>query len=147
MDTSSLEAQEIGAFSDDLAKSDDLGSVIRAHIHIENGVYSLVENLTPNAEHLKRLDLDYDQTVSLALVLGLDADWVPSLRAIGKLRNRFAHQLGTVLDDSTVNNLYESLPATGKNNVQATFSGLRSAGMLRSKAERYFDLEPKARSN
>ncbi|MGC4027295.1 MAG: hypothetical protein QM696_00280 [Steroidobacteraceae bacterium] len=145
MDTSMPDSPEIGIFSDDLAREDHLGSVVRAHIHIESALNSIVEKLTPSPEHLKRLNLDYDQTVGLALALGLDASWGPALKAIGSLRNRFAHQIDAALDEATVNNLYESLPSMGKNNVQATFTGLKATIHLRPPVDRFAAMDPKGR--
>jgi hypothetical protein len=145
MDTPLLDHSESETFSADLAREDDLGSVIRAQIHIESALNSIVGQLTPNPDHLKRLDLDYDQTVSLALVLGLDSSWGPALRAVGNLRNRFAHQLNASLDASTVNNLYEALPPIGKNCVHATFTGLKSTAHLRPPVDRFAEMDAKGR--
>jgi hypothetical protein len=113
LDMASLDSLGVTNFDKDLAREEDLGSVIRAHIHVEKEINTIVETLVRAKKHLRRLDLDFDQTVTLALVLGFDSTWAPALRALGNLRNRFAHQLSTCLDASVVNSLYQSLSSEG----------------------------------
>lgn len=139
-----LEA-EIQAFSNDLTRQDDLGSVLRAHIRIENQLIRLIENLAFAPQHLSRLQLEYDQYVTMALVLGLRADWVSPLRAIGRLRNSFAHKLEATLDAGTVNNLYESLPADGKAQVHTRYATIRNDNPQFSLPDRLSDAAPKDR--
>jgi hypothetical protein len=142
---SSFDSLEVTTFDKDLAREDDLGSVIRAHIHIESELNTIVETLAPGKEHLRRLGLDFDQTVTLALVLGFDPTWAPALRALGNLRNKFAHQLHTCLDAPVVNSLYESLSPEGKSCVQATFAALKKDNELLKPASRFVDLDSKGR--
>lgn len=135
---------EAGAFAADLGREDDLGAVVRAHIRIENCLVSFIESYFPAAGNLARMNLDFDDYVSLSLALGVPDVWGSCLRAMGTLRNRFAHKLDTTLDIQAVNNLYKSLPADGKKQVHASLARIRAndsegAGV----PERYSDLPTK----
>lgn len=110
----------------DMFREDELGAVVRVHIHIENLLSKLVDHLAPHPGHLKELNLDYHGLVSLALVLGLKSELGPALKAMGTLRNNFAHKLGTKLDEGTVNGLYQTLGPEDKKQVQESFERMRS---------------------
>ena len=130
----------VGAFSKDLSSEDEMGAVVRAHIWLENMVVQFVECFLPDPSHLKSLSLDYDSYVGLALACGLNKDFGPVLRAMGSLRNRFAHRLNTKLDLSTVNNLYKLLTPEQKQQVQTSFEQLRSESEPLKKVARFSNL-------
>ena len=58
---------DLALFTKDLSNEDEMGAVIRAHIRIENLLLKAIRNLTPHPKHLKKLNLDYDGQVTLAL--------------------------------------------------------------------------------
>ena len=117
--------ENINDFVGDLFSEDELGAVIRGHIKIESLLIQIVELLTPKPQHLKKLNLDYDSYVTLALSLGLKDDFAPSLRAIGKLRNDFAHKPDTVLTKASCNNLYDALSKEEKSLLQKHFKMIK----------------------
>ncbi|WP_100658815.1 hypothetical protein [Alteromonas flava] len=88
---------------------DELGVVIRAHIVIEQFLNELLRGLIVNPKYLEKMNLDYSQTVQLAVTLGLDARFYPALNSLGKLRNDFAHNLIPNISKQAVNNLYKAL--------------------------------------
>ena len=135
--------QQMDALSQDLSREDDMGAVIRAHIHIENLLIQLVERHLPQPSQLKHMDLDYHGYVCLALTLGLSEERGSSLRAMGKLRNDFAHKSGTVLDASRVKNLYETLAPMDKAQVHASFSRIHSENESVQVVKNYSELDPK----
>jgi len=120
------ETEDIKQFLSVLYNEDELGSVIRGHILIESLLIQIVEQLIPEEKHLKKLNLDYDDTVTLAMCLGVKEDAAPSLRSIGSLRNNFAHNPDTALTKEICNNLYSSLSKEQKDLLQKQFSKLRS---------------------
>jgi hypothetical protein len=126
----------------DLLGEDDLGAVIRVHIRLEQLIGQFVVNLSPHPEHLKRLKLDYDGLVSLALVLGLKEQWGAPFRALGKLRNDFAHKPDMELTKEAVSNLYKSLGPGDKKRVQNCYIKLRDEYKLAGEAKRYAELSP-----
>jgi hypothetical protein len=53
-------------FLKDLQGEDELGMVIRAHIHIEHHLNELLNMVIPYPEYLKPMQLDYAGKVSVA---------------------------------------------------------------------------------
>jgi hypothetical protein len=109
------------AFVSALFGEDELGVVVRAHIHIEARLLELLEGLVFDSKSLERMDLDFAQRVNLAVALGLKSEHAPALLALGSLRNAFAHRLDTHLSEARVKNLYAALSATDKQVVQLAY--------------------------
>jgi hypothetical protein len=97
----------LATFVDALRSDDDLGMVVRAHIHIEHELSAFVTSAAPRPDQVK--EMNFDGTIRLALVLGLDARLKPALNAIGNLRNKFSHRLGMKLGTQEVNDLFAAL--------------------------------------
>jgi hypothetical protein len=145
MDTAPGTQADLDAFAHDLTRGDDLSAVLRAHIRIENHLIRLIEKRAAPTQPLERLQLEYDQYVTLAFVMGLRADWVKPLRAVGRLRNTFAHKLDATLDVGTVNDLYECLPPDGKAQVHDSYKSIRSDNPSVPLPERFGEAGPKER--
>ena len=118
-----------------------MGAVVRAHIRIESILFSVVEELSPNPQHLRKLGLDYDGYVTLALVLGLSEHLGPPFRALGKLRNDFAHKADFSLNQSSVTNLYTALSGSDKAHVQSMFDRIKGDNE-ETAGKKYSELEP-----
>jgi hypothetical protein len=108
------------AFIEALQGEDELGVVIRAHIHIEAKVLEFLE-LAAEASALEKMGLDYAQRVHLAVALGLKQEHAKGLHALGSLRNAFAHRLDSKLPDERVNNVYQALGPSDKAAVQEAY--------------------------
>ena len=135
------EDNELGKFTEDLSREDEMGAVIRAHIRIENILLAVVEKLTPHPQHLKKLGLDYDGYVTLALALGLKERFGPPLRALGKLRNDFAHKVDFKLTQPAVTNLYAAMATEDKAQVQSMFAQIKDLNE-ETRRKRFTELEP-----
>lgn len=98
--------------------------LVRAHIHIESKLREFIEVAAPAPEHLKFSDLDYNQTVRLALILGLDIEFKSALSAVGGLRNKFAHRLDASLGKAEAENLYAALGEQVKSVAQRSYATL-----------------------
>jgi hypothetical protein len=94
------------AFFDAIRGEDQLGAVVRAHIHIEARLNQVVEALTPHPDELP--SLRYEQRAKLAVALGLDGRILNPLLELGRIRNAFAHRLDVKLTDSMVAKLFEA---------------------------------------
>ena len=116
---------EVAELADDLSREDEMGMVVRAHIRVESLLIQTVDCLVLRPNLLPKLNLDYDQYVTLALALGLKEQFGPPLRVLGKLRNDFAHKLNTSLTKQSANNFYKSFGADDKRDVQACFERIR----------------------
>lgn len=75
----------------DLSHEDALGVVIRGHIRIEGLLVRYIDAKLPNPQHIEDQNFGYYERTSLAISLGLREDLKGPLRALGKIRNQFAH--------------------------------------------------------
>jgi hypothetical protein len=103
-----------------LRSEDDLGLVVRAHIHIEYELNQFIKICLPNHEELGRME--YSGRVRLALACGLRSSLKRPLKAIGKLRNDFAHQLGTTITEERVNTIYSTFTKLDKDAAAHAYS-------------------------
>lgn len=133
--------------SDEFIKSllgeDELGVVIRAHFHVEAKLLELLHLLGKDENHLSRLNLEFSQHVELAVALGLNAEHTQGLRALGKLRNDFAHKLDSELSENRITSLYEALSATDKKIVQDAYQ--QTMNEFDSPSRDFKKLSPKER--
>lgn len=143
MSTSQPAGSTIEDFIKVLNGEDELGAVIRAHIHIEALLLELLRLLVKDEGALRKLNLEFSQSVDLAIALGLGPEHAKGLRAFGKLRNEFAHDLNSKLSDSRINNLYESLSTTDKEVVQLAYA--RTNSQLGVSPPSFKDLTPKGK--
>ena len=133
---------EIDDFVKDLFREDEMGSVIGAHIRIEYLLLQIIDNLMPKPQHVKNLGLDYGGAVTLALALGLNDQFGPPFRALGKLRNNFAHKLDTCINKDVVKSLYTSLSTDTKTQVQNCFHRVKADHESTRHVKRFVDLDP-----
>jgi hypothetical protein len=129
-----------------LRNDDDLGKVVRAHIHIEHELQDLIFFAAPKPNQLKSFDkMEFSEKVHLALVLGLNADLKPALTATGTLRNKFAHRLDTRIGEEEAKNLIATLAPSAKQRFQAhledALSGLPQNAALAGEALTYFNAQ------
>jgi hypothetical protein len=112
----------IDQFVSALNKEDDLGMVIRTHIHIEHWLERYLCLCVPLYEEYKtRITPEYESKINLALAMGLEPELKPILKALGTLRNRFAHQPDQTLKANDVDNLYKTLSPSQKQLLQKTY--------------------------
>lgn len=126
----------------ELFNEDDLGSVIRSHIIIESLLSNIIEITSPNKKYIKKMELDFDKKVTLALLLGFNEEYAKPLRVLGKLRNSFAHKPNMVLTKSDVKNIYISLNTEAKENIQQTFKDLKNQNKSLEKYNKFHDILP-----
>ena len=55
---------DLESFNEDLSGKDDLGMVVRAHLHVESMLDNLIDCLVPAPQHINKLRLDYAPTAS-----------------------------------------------------------------------------------
>ncbi len=101
-----------------LDAEDELGAVIRAHIHIESCLNALLDGWMVSPTHLAKMQLEYAQKVDLAVALGLKEQYSAPLRALGTLRNAFAHRPGIALTKDRADSIYKALHQDDKNLVR-----------------------------
>jgi hypothetical protein len=119
---SERQEKKVEALFATLTTEDDLGRVVRAHIHIEHELQELILFAAPSPSHLKSFDkMEFSEKVQLALVLGLNADLKAALAAAGNLRNKFSHRLDMKIGEQEANNLIATFKSSAKQRFQAIF--------------------------
>ncbi|MEQ8409744.1 MAG: hypothetical protein RKH07_15865 [Gammaproteobacteria bacterium] len=101
-------------FIEDLNGEDDLGCVIRGHIHVEAELDNFIQLRTSHPDQLKGADLTYDQKIHLALALGLPTVLKSPLQYLGKVRNSFAHNLNRSIGKEEAGNFYKTFASEEK---------------------------------
>lgn len=97
-----------------LEGEDDLGVVIRSHIITEQYINKLIESRMVNIESYRSAKIEYHTKIQLVVGLGLDSRFIPFLKCLGSLRNKFAHELKREINKQDANNLYECLNENDK---------------------------------
>lgn len=110
------------AFNEALMGQDELGAIIRAHIHIEHELIQFIEKHLKVPKALKDMQLDYNARIHLALALGLKPSLSSPLKAVGTLRSAFAHKLGAILSEGKAKDFYKSFDAEGKRVLQQAYN-------------------------
>jgi hypothetical protein len=123
----------------DLNSDDDIGLLIRAHLHVERAVRGYIDQCVPFPERLPRLT--YDSAVRLACALGLDETYLAPLKALGKLRNHFGHSQDAVLGEKEVSELLASFTENGRDRIAASYESVRQRGAITG-PESFADLPP-----
>jgi len=131
------------AFIEALSGEDELGVVVRAHIHVEAILQQLLDLFVSNPKHLEKMDLDFAQRVHLAVAIGLKEEYASPLLSLGTLRNAFAHRLDTTLTEGRVNNLYDTLSGNAKTKVHAAYE--RTKQQMNRTGPSFSKLGPKER--
>lgn len=111
-------------FFSDLAHEDNIGLVLRGHLHVEHQLIRFISNQLLYPERIDWGKINYSGKVELALACGLDIDIHPGLAYLETLRNRFASSLNAAIDSNWVLNAYIGLPQSIKNDVELAYKGL-----------------------
>lgn len=120
-------------FLNDLQREDEVGLVLRAHIHIEHAIIELLEAGAPNSNLLKKANLNYDRKIIIAAAFNMiRADLLEPLEKIGKLRNKFAHRLGYKLSSEDVVPFINAFPKEDRKLMERIYADTRA----KSPAER-----------
>ena len=94
------------SFYEALDNEDDLGVVIRAHIHVESTIIKFINERLTDLKSLGKLS--YSQRVELACELGLNVEMKKPLKILGEIRNSFAHKINAQLNQQNIDKFFES---------------------------------------
>ena len=98
---------DMSTLSRHLNANDPLALVIRAHLYVEAALTRKIESALVNQSGFDSAKLPYPTKVKLAVGLGkIDARDVGGLIGLNGLRNRFAHDLDTQLNEQDERDLY-----------------------------------------
>jgi hypothetical protein len=115
-----------------LLGEDSLGVVIRAHIHIEHELIEFIKSRLSPPSVLDAISLNYAGRVRLALHLGLEAERKTALNFIGTLRNRFAHQLDSTIEEKDATDFEHALGSESKAALEYAYPGTQAKVATRS---------------
>jgi len=111
------------AFLSSLLGEDELGVVVRAHIHIEAQLNELLRVMVSAPDLLPRMR--FEQRVNLAGALGLDPGALPPLKELANIRNAFGHRHDVSLTTGMVQQLWDALSHDDKDAVLAGYETTR----------------------
>ena len=110
-------------FVEALNSADELGMVLRSHLHIEHKLEVFIKSAAPNySKYEKQLNLEYNSKVLLSCALGLSDSLRGPLQAVGQLRNRFAHKPNFALTSSIVKAVYATFSEPHKQQLRIAYS-------------------------
>jgi hypothetical protein len=108
-----------------LRKEDAFGTVMRAQMHIEHELRRFIQGRAASPNHTNLDESDFEKTVRLALIHGLNAETKPALTALATLRNKFARRPDMELGEQEANNFYNSLGPQLKSMIRETYAEFR----------------------
>jgi hypothetical protein len=94
-----------------LGNDDPLVKIIRAHIYVEHLLIEFIDARICPKEAISDIRLQFHQRVKLAKNLGLDGDFCAALTVLGRVRNKFAHDLDAVISLKDADDLGAALGA------------------------------------
>lgn len=118
-------------FIADLLREDDVGLVLRGHLHVEHQLIELISTLLPFAERCDWSKVSYRAKVQVAFGCGLPADLKELLERLGAIRNNFAHSLAASISKQEVLDLYNSLSSRIRDVLRSSYQSM-GKGLLDS---------------
>jgi len=103
---------------------DELGTVVRAHIHIEYELEQFLNAALPYPEEIGRLE--YAMRVRLALAMGLRVGLKAPLNSLGSIRNKFSHRLDAQITAKDMLDFHNTFAAVDKHAIDHAFETMRS---------------------
>ncbi|PYB77646.1 hypothetical protein [Rhizobium wuzhouense] len=89
-----------------IATADPFEAIIKSAIAIEVEMEELFRLAFIDPDALVKMKMTYDQKVMLMIALGLQPRFITPLRAMARLRNRFAHTLDAEFASHDADNFY-----------------------------------------
>ena len=127
------------AFCRALEGEDDLGVVVRAHIHIESKLINFINEKLTDLKTLNRLR--YSQRVELACELGLNSEMKEPLKVLGEIRNNFAHKINAQLNNQNIDKFIQVHDSKTQNLFQSAY--VSSGSNMLKDCPRFINLSPK----
>jgi hypothetical protein len=106
-------------FIADLQREDDLGLVVRGHLHIEHQLIELAAARLPFASRIDWNEISFRAKLEIAYACGLPEDRKKLISSLNSLRNKFAHRLDATIHKADVVGIYNALSS----NIRETIKG------------------------
>jgi hypothetical protein len=111
-------------FMADLQREDDVGLVLRGHLHVEHQLIEIASVLLPFAARCDWGKISYRAKVEFAYGCGLPEDLKDLLERLGAIRNGFAHTLNVSLPKQSVLDLYNSLSVRLRDGLKISYRAM-----------------------
>lgn len=121
------------AFLADVNRDDDVGFVLRSHLHIEHALVELLQHVLPEPSACEWSMVGYRAKVEIGAGLGLGEDVKTLLLKIGSLRNDFAHDLTVSISKERAVKMYNALSPRIQGIARGTYE-LRGSGRFKGPA-------------
>jgi hypothetical protein len=121
-----LHDYELVRFVFDLHKKDPLGMLARGQAHIEHALRQFILANAASPQHASHHDLNFEGIVSLAVILGLDAEIKPALTALSSLQTKFVRKVDVEFGAQEADNFYTLLSPTLKSMLHEVYREFRA---------------------
>lgn len=138
-----LETADAEKFYRDLSNEDSLIVTIKGAIYVEDQIDRLLRSLAVDQEFFAKIDLTYMQRVQLAIAFGLPRRFLPPLKALGEIRNKFAHVIRDQLSAGDMASFYNTFAPEDKSLIQDTYAKINKRRLVgKKRPKRLASLEP-----
>ncbi|MBQ0819483.1 hypothetical protein KBI52_04500 [Microvirga sp. HBU67558] len=138
-ETESLFGADAMEFSKALTGEDDLAAIIRSHLYIEHELNVFLEGRIPE-QVFETIHIEYFDKIKLAVSLGFPSKYKAALKAVGTIRNKFAHNLRTQLTSTMLDELYQVFDPVTKEGIQWGFKRINPHFPGRSKPKSHKEM-------
>ena len=118
---------------DDLSREDDLGLVVKGHLHLEHQITEFIQVFMATPARCDWARVGFAAKLEIALGLGLPVHLRGPLEAVAKLRNVLAHNLQYSQSRVDAVALYNGLPPRLHARAKETYLKIRGAELRPSK--------------
>ncbi len=125
-----------------MASLDPFQAVIKGAIVVESEMEEVFRSAFHDASALYDMKLTYDQKVNLLIALGIEPRFATPLKALAKIRNKFAHTIDANLTEVEAKNFYASFHSTDRIIINDIFSTLHAHKKINGKPAKVSDLDP-----
>lgn len=108
----------------DLQREDDVGLVLRGHLHVEHQLIELASVVLPFAARCDWGKISYRAKLEFAYGCGLPEDLKDLLERLGSIRNGFAHTLNASVSQRSTLDLYNSLSDRLRDGLKVSYRAM-----------------------
>ncbi|EJC69340.1 hypothetical protein Rleg5DRAFT_5128 [Rhizobium leguminosarum bv. viciae WSM1455] len=124
-----------------IATATPFEAIIKGAIAVEAEMEALFERAFFDPEALAEIGLTYSQKATLLIALGLQPRFAPPLRALAKMRNKFAHNLDAEFSESDADNFHASFAKEDRDVIGKTLAHMPANRDEPGRAKAFKDLD------
>ncbi|WGD28707.1 hypothetical protein AncyloWKF20_12930 [Ancylobacter sp. WKF20] len=120
-----------------LLHDEELIIILRSHLYIENELNKIIYLFMGHLNILDIINLNYSKKIDLAIRFGLNKDYRKRLITLGRLRNKFAHNIKASLEEKDAIDFIKSIGQDKSDMINSYHVAKKNSGN-----ESNFDDEP-----